>query len=235
MLTRRRSLAAVCFSLVFVASCGSNGQADSSASSGTSVAAESSAPVPSTESSTSTTSTTPEAPVYRLLSEEELTDAVLDVQDLPAGYSQDPSETDSTEKTFCDYEPPFAAEVQVRQDFIKGGGLSAELLSIGMRQYASASEAEAVFDALAEALESCTGETYQCTRLTYAPMSAPTVGDASLGVRINAEGTDLLQFFALVGPTLINTGGGGLMNASAEEVTSLLEAQVNAYQAAATQ
>ena len=55
------------------------------------------------------------------------------------------------------------------------------------------------------------------------------------GVRINAESTDLLQFFRLVGSTLIDTDGGGLVNASAEEAMRLLKAQVNAYQAVATQ
>jgi len=66
-------------------------------------------------------------------------------------------------------------------------------------------------------------------------MSAPMVGDASVGVKVNADGTDLLQTFALVGPTLVNTGGGGLMNASADDVNSLLEAQVDAYKLAAAQ
>jgi hypothetical protein len=56
----------------------------------------------------------------------------------------------------------------------------------------------------------------------------------SVGVKITADGTDLLQTFALVGPTLVNTGGGGLMNASADDVNMLLEAQVNAYEAAAS-
>ena len=96
-------------------------------------------------------------------------------------------------------------------------------------------QAKAAFDALTDALASCTGETYKGTKLTYAPMSAPKVGDASVGVKITADGTDLLQFFALAGPTLVNTGGGGLMNASADEVTSILEAQRSGpYLAAAT-
>jgi hypothetical protein len=64
-------------------------------------------------------------------------------------------------------------------------------------------------------------------------MSAPDVGDASLGVKIVADGVGLLQFFSVVGPVLVNTGGGGLMNANADEVMRLLEAQVKKYEGAA--
>jgi hypothetical protein len=111
--------------------------------------------------------------------------------------------------------------------------MSAELLSVGIRQYAGPQEAKAAFDALTAALASCKGETYQGSKMTYAPMSAPKVGDASVGVKITADGVALLQIFALVGPTMINAGGGGLMNASAEDVNAALKAQVKAYKAAA--
>lgn len=87
---------------------------------------------------------------------------------------------------------------------------------------------------MVDALGTCTAETYEGKKLTYSPMSAPKVGDAAVGVKINVDGSDLLQFFALVGPTLVNGGGGGLMNASADDVIALLEAQVDAYKKAAT-
>ncbi|MEZ5202962.1 MAG: hypothetical protein R2701_00835 [Acidimicrobiales bacterium] len=111
-------------------------------------------------------------------------------------------------KTFCDYKPPFTEKQYVTRDFTKGGGMSSEFLSIGLRQYATADEANAAFDAMADAIGSCPGDTFQGTELTYAPMSAPKIGDASVGVRITADGTDLLQFFVLTGPTIIRTGGG---------------------------
>jgi hypothetical protein len=170
----------------------------------------------------------------RLLSEEELAGALLGVQDMPVGYSQDPPSENPT-KTFCDYKPPFDEKVYVTRDFTKGGGMSIELTSLGLRQYADPDQAKAAFDAMATAIESCPGDTFQGTELVYAPMSAPKLGDASVGVRITADGTDLLQFFVLSGPTIIRTGGGGLMNANLDEVTQLLEAQLNAYQAAATE
>ncbi len=172
-------------------------------------------------------------PSYRLLSKEELTGALLALQDVPAGYSQDPPPADGPGKTFCDYPPPFEEKVKVRRDFTKGAGLSAEFLGVGLRQYADDDQARASFDALATALESCTGETYNGVENTYAAMSAPDVGDATLGVKITADGVGLLQFFAVVGPVLVNTGGGGLMNANADEVMRLLEAQVKKYEGAA--
>lgn len=178
-------------------------------------------------------STTAPAPTYRLLTEEELTATLLGVEDMPAGYSQDPPGDPGARKTFCDYTPPFIEQVKVSRDFTKGGGLSAEVVSLGLRQYASPEEARAAFDAMATALASCPGESYGGSEFTYSPMSTPEVGDASLGLKVNIDGTDVLQTFALVGPTMVNTGGGGLMNANADEVFSLLEAQINSYEAAA--
>lgn len=172
-------------------------------------------------------------PAYRILSADELNGALLGIEDLPPGYSQDPPEDNNTNKTFCDYTPPFLEQVKVRRDFTKGGGLSAELVSLGVRQYATPEEAKASFDAMTTALASCPGETYQGSKMTYTPMSAPKVGDASVGIKVNIDGTDVLQTFALVGPAVINTGGGGLMNANADEVLGLLDAQVNSYVAAA--
>lgn len=228
-----RLLVTACLSVAAVAGCGGSDDPESGREGGTTTPAAVSAE--SASSSTSAISeTTAIADVeFAVLSEEELKGALLGVRDLPPGYSADPGEDDGADKTFCDYEQPFEPQTEVRQDFLKGGGISTELLSVGLRQYEGPEEARASFDALVSALESCTGETYQGTALTYAIMSAPEVGDAAIGVRIGVDGTDLLQFFALVGPTMVNTGGGGPLNADSDEVTALLEAQVDAYKAAA--
>jgi predicted small secreted protein len=178
----------------------------------------------------------PAAPAYRVLGKPALTKALLGIQDMPPGYSQDPPDPDrATNKTFCDYKQPFKEKFYVSRDFTKGGGLSSELLRVGLRQYANTKQAKAAFTALTDALETCTGETYEGTKLTYAPMSAAKVGDGSVGIKITADDTVLLQNYALVGPTLINTGGGGLMNANADEVTNLLKDQAKAYETAAGQ
>lgn len=216
-------------------SCGDSGSSDSSKPATTTTAEPSPKTTTTTTVATTTTTAAPAEPELRLLSEEELTGSLLGVQDLPVGYSQDPPDGDQPTKTFCDYKPPFTEKQYVTRDFTKGGGMSSEILSIGLRQYANADEAKAAFDAMADAIGSCPGDTFQGTELTYAPMSAPKIADASVGVRITADGTDLLQFFVLTGPTIIRTGGGGLMNANLDEVTKLLEAQLAAYETAAEQ
>ena len=136
-------------------------------------------------------------------------------------------------KTFCDYPPPFTEQVKVSQGFTKGGGMSTEVLSLGLRQYDTPEHARAGFDAMAAALQTCTGETFEGRQVTYALMSAPKIGDASIGVKMTVDGTGVLQFFVLVGPTLINTGGGGVLDASTDEVTGVLSTQVEKYRAAA--
>jgi hypothetical protein len=184
-----------------------------------------------TDASITTTAST--APAQRLLSEKELNEALLGVEDLPAGYSQDPPSDEPASKTFCDYKPAFEEKISVARYFTKGGGLSSEILKVSLRQYADADQARASFKSMTDALGSCTGETHNGSKLTYAPMSAPKVGNDSVGVKINADGTDLLSFYAVDGPVLINTGGGGLMNANADEVINLLKAQINKYEASA--
>lgn len=162
-----------------------------------------------------TTPSTSTTVSQRLLSEKELSAALLSLQDVPPGYSQDPPSEPDPSKTFCDYVPPFQEKIRVKREFTKGGGLSAEFLGVGFRQYADAGQAKATFEALSNALASCTGETYDGRRVT------------------SDDGPDLLQFFALLGPVLVNTGGGGMMNTNAEEVISLFKAQVGKYEAAA--
>lgn len=153
------------------------------------------------------------------------------MQDLPPGYSQDPPEEKTPNKTFCDYKPAFEEKNYVERGFTKGGGLSSELLRVGLRQYADADQARASFRSLTDALTTCTGEIYNGSKMTYAPISAPKVGDGSVGVKITSDGNSLLSFFALDGPVLVKVGGGGLINANADEVISVLEAQVKKYQA----
>jgi hypothetical protein len=172
-------------------------------------------------------------PEYSVVSESDLEAALLTIQDMPVGYSQMPPSETST-KTFCDYKPPFTEQVHVRHDFIKGGGMSAELLVVRLRQYESADQARASFDALTQALSTCHTETIENQTLEYAAMSAPEVGEESVGLRATVDGgMALLQNFALVGPTIVTTGGGGLMQADADEIARLLEAQVDTYAAAA--
>ena len=180
-------------------------------------------------------SAVPDRPSYKILNKKALKGALVGVDRLPAGYSQDPPTDAGRNKYFCDYKPPFTEKVEVFRDFTKGGGLSAELLRVGLRQYANTDQAKAAFDALVKTLETCTEETYDGTKLTYAAMSAPKVGDRAVGVKITADETTLPQNFALVGPTLVSSGGGGLMNANADEIANLLKDQAKAYRSAAVE
>jgi hypothetical protein len=227
----RAATALVLAALTLTTACGGNDDTEQPAAQATPTAK-------ATESTTPDPSPTPTettGPEYALLSEDDLEAALLTIQDMPVGYSQDPeSESSTTTKTFCDYKPPFTEKTSVSRDFTKGGGMSTEFLAIGLRQYQNADQARAAFNALTKALDSCKSETFEGTTLEYALMSAPKVGDDTVGIRISADSTTILQNFALVGPTLVNTGGGGLMQANADEIANLLEAQVKAYQTAAT-
>ncbi|KMS82672.1 hypothetical protein ACZ91_57790 [Streptomyces regensis] len=171
-------------------------------------------------------------PHAALLTKAQLTSALLPLSQMPAGWS---SEGDSSpgDKTFCDYRQPHKARIQISRSFQKGGGLTATIATVGIRQYASASDAAESFAAMEKALTTCHQETYQGAVLKYSPMSVDKLGDQSLGVRIDSDGTTLLQQFTLDGPTLINVGTGGLTNAEADTATKLLRDQVDRYEAAA--
>lgn len=182
-----------------------------------------------------TASSTPDEPSYRILGAVGLRKALLKLDDLPPGYSQDPQSEDNGNKTFCDYKPPFVEKVRVRRDFVKGAGMSAELVSVILRQFGSPDEAKAAWQALTTALKTCKSEVYDGSHLTYSKLSAPKLGDASLGLKIEVDDYALLQNFVLSGPVMVSAGGGGLMNADADVVAQVLEAQVERYVASATE
>lgn len=187
------------------------------------------ATLPATTASAPASSAGPE---FRILGRTAVKRALLTVDDLPPGYSQEPSEP-SEGKTFCDYREPAEERVYVRRDFLKGGGLSAELLTISIRQYGSISDANAAWKALTKALKTCKGEEYDGSQLTYTRMSAPDLGDDSLGLKIDVDGVTLLQNFVLVGPAVLSGGGGGAVNADADTIVAALRKQVARYDGAA--
>ncbi|GAB3849134.1 hypothetical protein GCM10027610_071770 [Dactylosporangium cerinum] len=181
----------------------------------------------------SVSSPSPTARAVRTLDEPALTAALLQVTDMPTGYSEDPDQTPPKDKTFCNYQQPHTPTVQARRLFIKGGGLSAEVASVGLRQYADAAQAAAVFDALVTAMQTCKGEKMDGKQNTYAVMSMPKVGDKTIGIRIDVDGATVLQGFALSGPMLVSAGVGGLMNVSGDVAADLLTKQVGRYTDAA--
>ncbi|MEU8949385.1 hypothetical protein [Streptomyces sp. NPDC048489] len=189
-------------------------------------------PVASHSSAASSPASSSPPPQAAVLTKAQLTSALLPLSQMPAGWSTD-SSSSTGDKTFCNYLQPHKAQVQVSRTFQKGGGLTATVASVGIRQYASASDAAESFAAMEKALESCHKETYQGSVLKYLPMSVDKLGDRSLGVRIDSDAATLLQQFALDGPTLINVGTGGMADAEADTATKLLHDQVDRYEAAA--
>lgn len=83
--------------------------------------------------------------------------------------------------------------------------------------------------ALAETLKTCTSEVSDGKTLTYSRMSSPKAGQASLAVRPTIGDVTVLQHFALVGPVMVSTGEGGLVNSDADLVADALTAQVKRY------
>ncbi|MFF1302876.1 hypothetical protein [Streptomyces sp. NPDC058307] len=189
-------------------------------------------PAASNSSSVSSPASSSPTPQAALLTRAQLTSALLSLPQMPAGWSTD-SSASTGDKTFCDYRQPHKARIQVTRTFQKGGGLTATIATVGLRQYASAIDAAESFTAMEKALETCHQETYQGAVLKYSPMSVDKLGDRSLGVRIDSDGTTLLQQFTLDGPTLINVGTGGLTDAEADTAIKLLRDQVDRYEAAA--
>jgi hypothetical protein len=55
--------------------------------------------------------TTTATPTYNLLDKKALNKALLRIDEMPAGYSQDPPGRSETDKTFCDYKEPFKPKV----------------------------------------------------------------------------------------------------------------------------
>jgi prefoldin subunit 5 len=173
--------------------------------------------------------------VERLLTKAQLRDAIVGIEDLPTGYSVDRDQASGEgNKTFCDYKVPHREKIKVFTDFIKGGGLSTELIVANLRQYASSAAAKESFSALTNTLKTCRSERSQGETVHYTLMSAPRLGDGSVGVRIEYDEGTNLSFFVLDGPVLINVGAGGVLNVDADKVASILKRQVRAYENSAT-
>lgn len=188
----------------------------------------------SASASAPATVATSAAPQIEPLSKRELKSVLLTIDDLPPGYSQDPPSKDEGNKYFCDYKPPVEEKARFRRDFTKAGGMSAEVLSLTIRQFESAEDARASWDVMVSTLKTCKSEVYDGSTLHYSRMSAPEMGDASAGVKIEADGVTIVQTFVLVGPALVSGGSGGLMDVDVDAATAALQKQVDRYESAAT-
>jgi hypothetical protein len=229
---RFSQIAALALAAAFAAGCGGSDDAGDGAG-------------PSASASRGTTSSptenvidepsVPAEPEYKKLSKAELEDALLSINELPAGYARDPSGDGPTDDddTYCGYKPPAQPDVKVRHDYLKGGGLSASLLSFSIGQYDSEDGPQGYLDDFAKQLDKCTSENLDGETVKYALMSAPQVGDQAMGVRVEGDAYTLAADMAKVGPVLIVVGGGGLMDLNVDQINDLFEKQVEKYLEAA--
>jgi len=172
---------------------------------------------------------------YNRLTKAQLERVLLTIDDLPPGYSADPKGESSGGSNYCGSAPPKSpARSKARQDFTKGGGLGSELASVSVVQYRSPAAASRHFKRLRTGLKTCKGETAAGENVTYALMSTPKTGHPTLGVRVTAADFTVVINIAQVGPSLVNSGSGGLTNTDADLAASLIKQQVVKYHAAAT-
>lgn len=193
---------------------------------------------PAATASTATSPAATPARSYAHLSAQQINDVLLTYTDMPPGYAEAPDSASAQDHTFCNYTQPTKAVVRGTRSFNKGGGLSQQFVSVTIREYATPAAARKAWDAMKQALDTCHRETYQGEKVTYSRMSAPTVGDASAGVRMTVSDRTvgemtLVEDFALVGPAVVSSGAGGVMNVDADQAAQVLKQQVAAYKDAA--
>lgn len=186
-------------------------------------------------SSTATTSAAPALPEFKQLSKRQLESTILEVNDLPTGYGEDPEPTGATTKTYCDYKRPFNDTATVVKGFVKGSGMSGEFLQIALRQYGNEEEGAASLKALQDTMKSCRKDSIDGDSVTFSLLSTPDLEDGSIGIATNVDGVNIPQFFVLSGPTLIAVGGGSLAGSDPDMLVDILKKQIASYNALAKQ
>ncbi len=188
-----------------------------------------------TPSVTATATAEPAAPQYRQLSKKALNKALLTLDDMPNGYADTTTKADLVDDagTLCHYKRPFTNKTYVTATFTKGSGFTAELIAPSIRQYADAAQAKTSMTKLVTVLKTCKKFTSDGQKLTVARVKADPVGDLSVAVRLEGDGFTLLQGYALVGPSMISVGTGGITSVDSDVVAPLLEEQVDRYMQAA--
>jgi len=171
-------------------------------------------------------------PAFRQLSEQQLEDLLLTVDDMPAGYSQNPPDNGGATATYCGSAPEHAP-IRPDHGFTKGSGFSTEVASIQLSQYLSADDAARNLGVLRSALGSCKSEVYQGERVHYSQVSTPRLKYPTLGIRVASDRYTALIEVAQVGPTIVVAGIAGITNADAKLASAMLTTQVSRYEDAA--
>ncbi|MFL6108666.1 MAG: hypothetical protein ACJ72L_17035 [Marmoricola sp.] len=165
---------------------------------------------------------------FKVLSKSELDMALLELNDMPPGFTPDKPGASDTDKTFCDYKTPFHEKIKVAHDFTNDADQA--FISVSFRQYATVEQAKTSFGALVSEMKTCRTEKFEGATFKYTVMSAPQLGDGSIGIQVESQGYTIKQNFVVFGPTLIQAGGVGV---TAQQIADLLKAQVERYTAAA--
>ncbi|HNN48892.1 MAG TPA: hypothetical protein PKM12_07945 [Marmoricola sp.] len=185
---------------------------------------------PKTAATRSATPTAEPTPQFRQLSKPELKSTLMTIKELPAGYAKDPDQSPSN-KTYCNYKPVATPNTEVIRQFTKGGGFSTQFLHFVIRQFDSTDTADQAFTKMEQVLQRCRQDKVDGETIKYSLMSAPEIGDRSLGLKGSmSDQVDLMQYHVLVGPSIVSAAGAGIMNLDADEATRLLEKQVQRYQ-----
>lgn len=208
---------------------------DSPSATVTVVSAPATATVTPSPSVTAAATSEPPVPQYQLLSKSTLNKVLLSLDDMPNGYADTTTKDDLVDDadTFCHYKRPFTNKTYVTATFTKGSGFTAELIAPSIRQYADAAQAKTSMTKLVTVLKTCKKFTSDGQKLTVARVKADPVGDLSVAVRLEGDGFTLLQGYALVGPSMISVGTGGITSVDSDVVAPLLEEQVDRYVQAA--
>ncbi|MDQ1743984.1 MAG: hypothetical protein QOE23_2323 [Pseudonocardiales bacterium] len=181
-----------------------------------------------------TSAASPVSPTVRLLSRAKLVDALLPLSSMPTGYSLDTStDTSSDDRTFCNYTPPSPVKISVSHTYVKGAGVTGQVLNVGLRQYADPAAARAQFDTLVKVMQTCHKQTDPEGGIaTYSLVNTARVGEGTIGIRIDFESGTALQTFTLTGACLASVGQGGV-NVDPDVIAPLVKDQVARYEKAA--
>lgn len=188
-----------------------------------------SSPVP-TQPATSSPASIPAVPTYAQLTSRQLIKALPALDDMPAGYTAEQPETKDTSTTFCNYKQPNQENGYASITF---DGSSTSAIEAGIRQYGSVADASAQQAALAKALRTCHSMTSDGTTLKVARMSAPSLGDRSIGTALSSQGYTIAELFIQVGPVVIQVGEAGLGSADITKVTAIAKKTIAKYEDAA--
>lgn len=171
------------------------------------------------------------------LNKDQLVGALVELDALPKGFAVDETSTDPGKISYlCDYDKKVNLPEHNQyagRDFVKGTGLQADLVRSSIRQYDSVETSTAFFNALEEALKTCKETTQNGDTGKVSVVSADSVGDKSVMVKIDMEQLSMYTQYVLVGPSFVQVAEASMLGVSPDTTVQVAEKQVAKYQEAA--